>query len=127
MIVPFLFTFDEYSKEKPTHQWVANKFLDFCFKNHFPVILQEKYTKLPSEYKEKNHNSTSKKMQNDFGYEVLSNEEFKNVDIKKITKAEEKEITKKEKEELTAEEKEVKSLRKQVQEKLIKFATRIPI
>ena len=61
MIVPFLFTFDEYSKEKPTHQWVANKFLDFCFKNHFPVILQEKYTKLPSEYKEKNHNSTSKK------------------------------------------------------------------
>lgn len=92
MIVPFLFTFDEYSKEKPTHQWVANKFLDFCFKNHFPVILQEKYTKLPSEYKEKNHNSTSKKMQNDFGYEVLSNEEFKNIDIKKITKAEEKEI-----------------------------------
>ncbi len=45
----------------------------------------------------------------------------------KKAKAEEKEITKKEKEELTAEEKEVKSLRKQVQEKLIKFATRIPI
>jgi len=38
-----------------------------------------------------------------------------------------KELTKKAKKELTKEEKEYKSLRKQVQEKLIKFATRIPI
>jgi len=38
-----------------------------------------------------------------------------------------KELTKKEKKELTEEEKEYKSLRKQVQEKLIKFATRIPV
>ena len=37
------------------------------------------------------------------------------------------ELSKKEKKELTAEEKEYKSLRKQVQEKLIKFATRIPV
>lgn len=37
------------------------------------------------------------------------------------------ELTPKEKKELTDEEKEIKSLRKQVQEKLIKFATRIPI
>ncbi len=35
--------------------------------------------------------------------------------------------TKKEKKELTEEEKEFKSLRKQIQEKLIKFATRVPI
>ena len=35
-------------------------------------------------------------------------------------------VTPKEKRELTAEEREYKSLRKQVQEKLIKFATRIP-
>ena len=45
----------------------------------------------------------------------------------KKAKAEGEEKTKKEKEELTKEEKEVKSLRKQVQEKLIKFATRIPV
>ncbi len=45
----------------------------------------------------------------------------------KKAKSEDKEKTKKEKEELTKEEKEVKSLRKQVQEKLIKFATRIPV
>lgn len=45
--------------------------------------------------------------------------------IKKETN--DKELTKKEKRELTKEEKEYKSLRKQVQEKLIKFATRIPI
>lgn len=38
-----------------------------------------------------------------------------------------KELTPKEKKELTDEEKEYKSLRKQIQEKLIKFATRIPI
>jgi len=41
-------------------------------------------------------------------------------------KAKDKELTGKEKKELTAEEKEYKSKRKLVQEKLIKFATRIP-
>jgi len=42
-------------------------------------------------------------------------------------KAGEDELTPKEKKELTDEEKQYKSMRKQVQEKLIKFATRIPI
>lgn len=41
--------------------------------------------------------------------------------------ANEAELSKEEKKELTAAEKEYKSLRKQVQEKLIKFATRIPV
>jgi hypothetical protein len=45
-------------------------------------------------------------------------------DLKK--KARDDDLTDKEKRELTAEEKEYKSLRKKVQEKLIKFATRIP-
>ena len=48
--------------------------------------------------------------------------------IKKIKKRiNNKELTKKQKKELSEEEKEYKSLRKQVQEKLIKFATRIPV
>ncbi len=48
--------------------------------------------------------------------------------IKKAKKeANDKELTKKEKKELSDEEKEYKNLRKQIQEKLIKFATRIPI
>lgn len=48
--------------------------------------------------------------------------------VKKIKKeANERELTKKEKKELTEEEKQYKSLRKQIQEKLIKFATRVPI
>lgn len=38
-----------------------------------------------------------------------------------------KELTQKQKKELSEEEKEYKSVRKQVQEKLIKFATRIPV
>ena len=42
-------------------------------------------------------------------------------------KANEKELTKKQKKQLTEDEKKEKSLRKQVQEKLIKFATRIPV
>lgn len=42
-------------------------------------------------------------------------------------KANEEELTKKEKKKLTKEEKEYRSLRKQVQDKLIKFATRIPV
>jgi len=48
--------------------------------------------------------------------------------VKKTKKeANEKELSTKEKQELTKEEKEYKSLRKQIQEKLVKFATRIPV
>ncbi len=48
--------------------------------------------------------------------------------VKKAKKeANDKDLTKEEKKELTKEEKEYKSLRKQIQEKLIKFATRIPV
>lgn len=48
--------------------------------------------------------------------------------VKKAKKeANDRELTKKEKQALSEEEKEYKSLRKQIQEKLIKFATRIPI
>ena len=48
--------------------------------------------------------------------------------VKKAKKeANDKELTKKEKKALSEEEKEYKSLRKQIQDKLIKFATRIPI
>ena len=45
----------------------------------------------------------------------------------KKAKREKEELTPKEKKEVSAEEKELKSKRKQIQEKLIKFATRIPV
>jgi hypothetical protein len=52
----------------------------------------------------------------------------KSESVKKVKREKnDEEMTKKEKKELTAEEKEYKSLRKQIQEKLIKFATRIPV
>jgi hypothetical protein len=48
--------------------------------------------------------------------------------VKKAKKeANDRELSKKEKQELTEQEKEFKNKRKQIQEKLIKFATRIPI
>jgi len=48
--------------------------------------------------------------------------------VKKIKReANERELSKKEKKDLTDEEKEYKSLRKQIQEKLIKFSTRVPV
>lgn len=48
--------------------------------------------------------------------------------VKKVRKeANDEELSAKEKKELTEQEKEYKSLRKQIQEKLIKFATRVPI
>lgn len=48
--------------------------------------------------------------------------------VKKAKKeANDRELTKKEKEKLTEEEKEFKSKRKEIQEKLIKFATRVPV
>ena len=46
---------------------------------------------------------------------------------KKQAAEEDRELTKREKRELTEEEKEYKSKRKEIQEKLIKFATRIPV
>jgi hypothetical protein len=52
----------------------------------------------------------------------------KSESVKKTKKeGNERPLTKKEKQELTAEEKEYKNLRKQIQEKLIKFATRVPV
>lgn len=52
----------------------------------------------------------------------------KSESVKKAKKeANDRELTKKEKKELTDEEKEYKSRRKQIQEKLIKFATRVPV
>ncbi len=48
--------------------------------------------------------------------------------VKKVRKEKnDEELTKKEKKQLTEEEKEYKSLRKKIQDKLIKFATRVPI
>jgi len=48
--------------------------------------------------------------------------------VKKAKKeANDKDLTPKEKKELTEQEKEYKSMRKQIQEKLIKFATRVPV
>jgi hypothetical protein len=56
--------------------------------------------------------------------ETIINKSKKVKELK--NKAQERELTEKERRELTAEEKEYKSKRKLVQEKLIKFATRIP-
>lgn len=52
----------------------------------------------------------------------------KSASVKKAkAEANDRDLTKEEKKQLTEEEKEFKSLRKQIQEKLIKFATRIPV
>lgn len=47
--------------------------------------------------------------------------------VKNAKKNKDKELTQQEKREISEEEKEYKSMRKQIQEKLIKFATRIPV
>jgi len=64
------------------------------------------------------------------GFRALGQDVFETVVNKseqvKETKKDAKPLSAKEKKELTAEEKEYKSKRKQIQEKLIKFATRIP-
>lgn len=65
------------------------------------------------------------------GFRVLGNDIFETVvnksdAVKKAKKEKGEDATPAEKKELTAEEKEYKSKRKQIQEKLVKFATRIP-
>jgi hypothetical protein len=87
------------------------------------------------------NNTLAKLMSNDKAMEALmSIEGFRNLnqDIETIInkseavqktkkEANDKELTKKERDHLSDEEKEYKNLRKQIQEKLIKFATRIPV
>jgi hypothetical protein len=51
----------------------------------------------------------------------------KSESVKKAKKDDEEKLTPKEKKELTDDERKYKSMRKQIQEKLIKFATRVPI
>lgn len=51
----------------------------------------------------------------------------KSESVKKAKKENDGRLTEKEKKEISAEEKEYKSMRKQIQEKLIKFATRVPV
>ena len=58
------------------------------------------------------------------GFETIINKSEKVKDLK--NQAKNKDLTEKQKKQLTDEEKEYKSKRKLVQEKLIKFATRIP-
>ena len=60
------------------------------------------------------------------GNDVIETVVNKSEQVKAIKKDKGEDITSEEKKELSAEEKEYKSKRKQIQEKLIKFATRIP-
>lgn len=60
------------------------------------------------------------------GVDIFETVVNKSESVSKMKKEKGDSLTKKEKKELTAEEKEYKSKRKQIQEKLIKFATRIP-
>jgi hypothetical protein len=60
------------------------------------------------------------------GNDILETVINKSEEVKKTKKEKGEDITPKEKKDLSAEEKEYKSKRKQIQEKLIKFATRIP-
>ena len=60
------------------------------------------------------------------GGDIIETIVNKSEDVKKARR-EKEDLTPKEKRELSAEEKELKSKRRQVQEKLIKFATRIPV
>jgi hypothetical protein len=59
--------------------------------------------------------------------EIIINKSNAVKKVKKQAGEEDRDLTKKEKEEISEAEKEYKSKRKQIQEKLIKFATRIPI
>jgi hypothetical protein len=87
------------------------------------------------------NNTLARLMSNDEAMKALRNiEGFRNLNqeietiinksesVKKAKKeANEKDLTSKEKKDISDEEKEYKSLRKQIQEKLIKFATRVPV
>ena len=92
MIVPFLFTIDEYSKEQPTYLWVANKFYDFCIKNNYPIIIQEKFAKNPSYYKKIKHCAMTQESEKKFKYKILEDASFDKISKYIITDSEEQQI-----------------------------------
>lgn len=78
-----------------------------------------------------NNNEAMEAIMNIEGFRALGQEVFETVvnkseDVSKTKKEKGESLSKAEKKELSEEEKEYKSKRKQIQEKLIKFATRIP-
>ena len=78
-----------------------------------------------------NNEDAKRAIMNIEGFRSLGDSVFETIvgkseEVKETKRKKGDDVTPKEKRELTAEEREYKSLRKQVQEKLIKFATRIP-
>lgn len=92
MIVPFLFSIDERGKDRLTHQWIANKFLYFCFKNKFPIIIEEKFLKDLEKLKKSNHPAFLKRYQDEFEYELLDENQIKKIKKYIISEKEEQEI-----------------------------------
>lgn len=91
MIVPFIFSLDEVSSP----MWIANKFYDFCYKNKFPIIIQEKLSKNPSYYIEQKHSAMSEQSQKAHQYQILSDEKFNEINKIIITNEDEEKIVRK--------------------------------
>ncbi len=88
MIVPFLFTLDEYSKEYPTYQWVFYKFMDFCLKNKTNIIAQSKFFLDV----DPNHSAKSDQRQKVFDYSLPTKNDLEKNEKYSITTKEEEQI-----------------------------------
>ncbi len=76
MIVPFMFTLDEYSDEKPTAMWLMYKYLYFCYQNKMPIISMEYYFDNIITAQEKRHSSTLDIVLNRYNYKILDKKSY---------------------------------------------------
>ena len=121
------------------HQLNAGEVLDMALSGTTATLLARRWES--ALLVNVDNNTLARLMNNEEAMKALMNiEGFRNLNqdietiinkseaVKKVKKeANERELSKKEKKELTEAEKEYKSLRKQIQDKLIKFATRVPV
>ena len=75
MIIPFLFTLDEFGRQKPTYLWTFYKFMNFGKKYQYPIIAQEKFF---GDLKDENngHGARSENSLFTFEYDLPSGEQL---------------------------------------------------
>lgn len=81
MIVPILFSLDNYSFAEKVNLRPFYSFLYFCYKNKYPIIAQEEYLELPENYlkSEKMSYIFTEESKKQWNFDVMTNEQFNSI------------------------------------------------
>ncbi len=81
MIVPILFSLDDYSFADKVNLRPFYSFLYFCYQNNYPVIAQEEYLELPENYlqNEKMNYIFTEESKKQWNFDVLTKDQFNSI------------------------------------------------